>query len=198
MTATLKTNAIEPEGGTTNLTIGLTGQNVVIGGSGGLKANTFKDAGNNTLWTSDGSGNLSSVSGFGGEQVLIQSQTASNSASLSFTSGITSTYVSYMFRMYTIAPQTDDAYFQFQGSTDGGSNYNTTMTTTLFRTYHAENNTAEGLGYQDTDQAQGTAFQPLMENEGMSDDADSCFSCELFLFNPSSTTYIKNFWRLTL
>ena len=42
---TLKTNAIEPEGATTDLTIGLSGQNVVIGGSGGLKTNVFKDAG---------------------------------------------------------------------------------------------------------------------------------------------------------
>ena len=36
---TLKTNAIEPEGATTNLTVGMTGQNVVVGGSGGIKAN---------------------------------------------------------------------------------------------------------------------------------------------------------------
>ena len=70
---TLKTNAIEPEGATTNLAVGLAGQNVVVGGSGGIKVNTMKDAGGNTLWTSNGSGVLSSVSGFGGAQVLISS-----------------------------------------------------------------------------------------------------------------------------
>ena len=190
---TLYVDTLEPQSGT-SLAVGESGQNTVIGGNT-IKLNTLKDAGANTLFVSNGSGTLSSVNaGFGSAYSLISTQTASNSASLSFTSGLTSTYVSYMFRMYTIAPQTDDAYFQFQCSTDGGSNYNTTMTTTLYRAYHAENNTAEGLGYQTSDQAQGTAFQPLMENEGMSDDADSCFSCELYLFNPSSTTYVKNFY----
>ena len=190
---TLYVDTLEPQSGT-SLAVGESGQNTVIGGNT-IKLNTLKDAGANTLFVSNGSGTLSSVNaGFGSAYTAISTQTASNSASLSFTSGLTSTYVSYMFRMYTIAPQTDDAYFQFQCSTDGGSNYNTTMTTTLYRAYHAENNTAEGLGYQTSDQAQGTAFQPLMENEGMSDDADSCFSCELYLFNPSSTTYVKNFY----
>ena len=98
---TLKVNAIEPEGGTTNLTVGLSGQNVVIGGSGGLKANTFKDAGGNTIFTSDGSGTVSGASF--GDVVLITSQTASNSASLSFTSGITSTYKEYIFEFFNIS-----------------------------------------------------------------------------------------------
>ena len=190
---TIFVDTLEPQSGT-SLAVGESGQNTVIGGNT-IKLNTLKDAGANTLFVSNGSGTLSSVNaGFGSAYALISTQTASNSASLSFTSGLSSTYVTYMFRMNYIAPQTDDAYFEFQGSTDGGSNYNTTMTTTLFRTYHAENNTAEGLGYQTSDQAQGTAFQPLMENEGMSNSADSCFSCELLLFNPSSTTYVKNFY----
>ena len=171
---TIFVDTLEPQSGTT-LTVGETGQNTVVGGNT-IKLNTLKDAGANTIFVSDGSGNLSSVNvGFGSAYALISTQTASNSASLSFTSGISSSYFTYMFRLNFIAPQTDDAYFQFQGSTDGGSNYNTTMTTTLYRSYHAENNTAEGLGYQTTDQAQGTAFQPLMENEGMGNSADSCW-----------------------
>jgi len=191
---TLKTNAIEPEGATTDLTIGLPGQNVVIGGSGGIKANTFKDAGGNTLWTSNGSGVLSSVSGFGGAQVLISSQTASDSASLSFTSGIDSTYGEYIFKFYNINPATDRIDFSFQVNAAGGSGFNETMTTTFFRTFmnEADGNNA-GMAYQDTfEQAQGTAYQFLTYDQGNA--ADECAAGELHLFNPSSTTYAKHFY----
>ena len=77
---------------TQDLTIGTTGQTVTLPGNE-LRVNTFKDKGGNTLWTSDGAGNLSSVnSAFEGNLKLIQEQTASNSASISFTTGIDSTY----------------------------------------------------------------------------------------------------------
>jgi len=193
---TLKVNAIEPEGGTTNLTVGLSGQNVVIGGSGGLKANTFKDAGGNTLWTSDGSGNISSVSTqFGGAQVLIQSQTASNSASLSFTSGITSTYKEYIFEFININPATDEAHFQFQVNAAAGSGYNETISSSAFRAFHTEAD-ATGFGYNTgTDQAQDTAFQVLGDYIG--NGADESLAGELHLFNPSNTTYVKHFYATT-
>ena len=193
---TLKVNAIEPEGATTNLTVGMTGQNVVVGGSGGIKANTFKDAGGNTLWTSNGSGVLSSVSGFGGDQVLISSQTASNSASLSFTSGIDSTYKEYVFEFFNINPASQSS-FQFQTSTDGGSSYGVTTTTTYFRAQHTETGDGGALGYQTTvDQAQTTNDQILLHT--LSADADSGGAGELYLFSPSSTTYIKHFYSRTV
>ena len=189
---TIKVNAIEPEGGTTNLTIGMTGQNVVVGGSGGIKANTFKDAGGNTLWTSNGSGVLSSVSGFGGAQVLISSQTASNSASLSFTSGIDSTYKEYIWECINIAPATDTANFNFQVNASGQTGYNEVMTTTSFRISHVEDNSnTPAVTYNaGKDQAQGTAYQTLAGYIG--NDSDQCCDGELHLFNPSSTTYVKH------
>ena len=190
---TLKTNAIEPEGATTNLTVGMTGQNVVIGGSGGIKANTFKDAGGNTLWTSNGSGTLSSVSGFGGAQVLISSQTASNSASISFTSGIDSTYKEYVFEFVDINPATDDMEFTFQVNAVSGSGYNETITSTYFYALHDEGDSQTGLTYGTADdQAQGTAFQAVADAIG--NGADECCAGELHIFNPSSTTYVKNFY----
>jgi hypothetical protein len=69
---------------------------------------------------------------------LISSQTASASASLSFTTGIDSTYRTYMFKFISMHPSTNGVEFQFNLSTDGGSNYNVTKTTTLFTTYHSE------------------------------------------------------------
>jgi hypothetical protein len=194
---TLKTNAIEPEGATTNLTVGMTGQNVVVGGSGGIKANTFKDAGGNTLWTSNGSGVLSSVSGFGGDQVLISSQTASNSASISFTSGIDSTYKEYVFEFYNMNPVTDSVYFEFQvnATDDPGGGYDTSLITSAhFTAEHEEDdNPAAFLDYWGGgDSAQSANDQRLTDKIGNGGD-EGCAG-ELHLFNPASTTYVKPFY----
>jgi hypothetical protein len=198
---TLKTNAIEPEGATTNLTVGMTGQNVVVGGSGGIKANTFKDAGGNTLWTSNGSGVLSSVSGFGGDQVLLQTTTiSSTTASINFTSGLTSTYKEYVFDFINMTLSDGGQNFFVNFSTDGGSNYNATKTTTSFWVNHDEDNSqgTRGAGPEyktGFDKAQSAGDQLL--NWGVSDDADSSLCGELHLFNPSSTTYVKHFYATT-
>jgi hypothetical protein len=195
---TLKTNAIEPEGATTNLAVGMTGQNVVVGGSGGIKANTFKDAGGNTLWTSNGSGVLSSVSGFGGDQVLLSTQTASGSASLSFTSGIDSTYGEYIFKFYNVNPATDNVYFQFQVNATDSTSYDETITSTQFAAGHAEADNWNNLFYATGgDQAQGTAFQYLSSGSGgIGNAADESAAGELHLFSPASTTYVKHFYAV--
>jgi hypothetical protein len=127
-----------------------------------------------------------------GGMKLISSQTASNSASISFTTGINSTYKEYQFYFIDIHPRTDNVNFTFNMSTDSGSNYNVTKTTTFFRAIHAENDTSTQLAYDaGFDLAQSTAFQPLAQNIGS--DADQNMVGSLQLFNPSSTTYVKHF-----
>jgi len=127
-----------------------------------------------------------------GKMTLISSQTASGSASIEFTTGIDSTYPIYKFEFINIHAQTNDTAFQFQGSTDGGSNYNTTITSTVFRSQHTESGTTETVGYRTgEDQAQGTGFQTILKGTGNEND-ESC-SGNLFLFNPSSTTFVKHF-----
>jgi hypothetical protein len=59
-------------------------------------------------------------SGFGGSLNLISEQTASSSASLSFT-GIDSTYRTYLFKFINIHPATNSSNFTFNLSRDGGS-----------------------------------------------------------------------------
>jgi len=146
--------------------------------------------------------NVTDFAGFsgGGGLSLISTQTASSSATISFTSGLTSTYKSYIFKFISIHPQTDNQYFQFQGSTDGGSNYNTTITSTSFKAFSSEaDGSTSGLNYEgpnyrgDADQAQGTGFQYLHADGGIGNDADQTLSGTLQLFNPASTTYVKNF-----
>ena len=127
-----------------------------------------------------------------GTLVHIQSQTASNSASISFTTGINSTYKEYQFYFIDIHPATDGANFQFNLSTDSGSNYNVTKTTTFFRTFHLENDSVTGLNYStDDDLAQSTGYQNIRPDAD--NDADSNSAGSLQLFNPSSTTYVKHF-----
>ena len=127
---------------------------------------------------------------------FISSQTASNSASISFTSGLTSTYKAYKFVFSSIHARTDEAFFQFNLSTDAGSNYNVTKTTTMFRSHHNEAGSDASLSYQsDKDLAQSTSYQPLMTYMGS--DADQAGSGTLTLFNPASTTYVKHFIATT-
>ena len=63
--------------------------------------------------------------------VKVSSQTASNDSSISFTSGLTSTYKKYIFEFIEIRPATDNTNFQWNASTDSGSNYNVTKTSTF-------------------------------------------------------------------
>ena len=128
----------------------------------------------------------------GGSMNLISTQTASSSATLSFTSGIDDTYDEYVFKFYDIHAATDDVEFQFNVSIDGGSNYNVAKTTTYFRAYNYEDGSDAALGYRTPrDLAQGTGFQALTEGQGNGND-ESC-SGQLTIFNPSDTTFVKHF-----
>ena len=135
-----------------------------------------------------------------GDVVLLDTNNiTSGVASSAFTSGITSTYSSYIFKFYNIHPATDGADgFRFQVSIDGGSNYNVACTTTFFRTYHDEADNETSLAYNaDYDQIDSDqAYQALTTNVGNAND-ENC-SGELHLFNPSSTTYVKHFHSNTI
>ena len=128
----------------------------------------------------------------GGSLNLISTQTASSSSTISFTSGIDSTYDEYVFKFYDIHPATNSTAFRFNLSVDTGSNYNVTKTTTVTQYYHDEGDSATALQY-DTgmDLAQSTNPQIIAENIG--NGSDECASGYLHLFNPSSTTFVKNF-----
>jgi len=185
---------IEPRDSSMDVTIGTSTNTVTLAGND-LRANTVKDSGGNTLWTSDGSGNLSSVnSALAGNLKLLTTQTASSATSVDFT--VDSTYDVYCFRWININPGTSDANLGFNGSTDSGSNYNTTKTTTFFRAQHGEGGAAADLLYVTSwDLAQSTARQPV--TFGITNDSDGSGSGELYLFDPASTTYVKHFYCRT-
>ena len=138
-------------------------------------------------------GSISSL----GEMVFISKATASSSASIEFTSGIDSTYKEYVFYFVNIDGGfdgvNDDDYFNFNLSTDSGSNYNVVKTTTFFNSFHYEDDSASGLSYNTNgDLAQSSNKQQIARLMTVSA-SDACLVGYLHLFNPSSTTYVKHF-----
>ena len=127
-----------------------------------------------------------------GSLTHIATQTASSSASLSFTSGIDSTYKEYIFYFVNIHPATDSVKFQVNFR-DGGSDYDSMKTTTHWRSVHYEDgSTAAEITYLTaTDLANGTGSQSIAQNIG--NDNDQSASGSLMLFDPSSTTFVKHF-----
>ena len=142
-----------------------------------------------------------SVTTFGsvnaGSMVFIKKLTASSSGTLSFVNGassvvLDSTYKEYMFTFKDIHPSADGAEFQFQGSTNTGSSYGVTMTSTAGIAYHDNDDSYAALSYDgDRDIAQGTGFKILLREIGSANDESGVGF--LRIFNPSSTTFVKHF-----
>ena len=143
----------------------------------------------------------SSANGFetgsaGGAMTFISKQTASSSSTISFTSGIDSTYKEYIFLFNNIHPGTDGTRFTFQGDTGTNTNYNQTIQSIFFYGQEGESSDplfAYGPGQ---DQQLGTGFQDL--SLGIDSDGNDSNCCgHLHIFNPSSTTFAKQFLGLT-
>ena len=192
--STVYADTLEPTVPTKNTTLGATGDSITIGGDS-INTNVIQDSGGNVLFQSDGSGTLSNVnSAFAANLKLLSTQTASNSASISFTSGIDSTYDVYMFTFTDINPATNNVKFTFNGSDDTSSwSYDVVKTTTYYDAQHAETGASGAIYYKaNHDLAQSTAYQPLGYEVGS--DADQSLVGTLYLFQPSSTTYVKHFY----
>lgn len=90
--------------------------------------------------TSTGTGAAPSFQASAGVWTLIQSQTASNQASVDFTSGITSSYK--LFKLYITGLQcvvSGGSYVKILCSTDGGSSYDTGANYSFNTQYYSSN-----------------------------------------------------------
>ena len=190
--STVYADTLEPTVPTKNTTLGASGDSITIGANS-INTNVIQDSGGNVLFQSDGSGTLSNVnSAFSADLKLLSTQTASNSATVSFTSGIDSTYDVYVFKFIDIAPATDGTDFRITFSSDGGSSYGMTKTTTYFEAQHSEAGSGS-LSYRTSeDLAQSTSAQILFR--GIGSDSDEASAGELYLFAPSDTTFVKHFY----
>ena len=132
-----------------------------------------------------------------GSMTFIKKLTASSSATLSFVDGASSvvldnTYKEYIFYFFNMHPATNDAEFLFNLSSDSGSNYNITKTSSFFTAYHNEDGSDTQLYYvTSSDLAQSTNFQRLLWSGG--NDNDHGASGFLHLFDPSNSTHVKHF-----
>nr|BAR38095.1 hypothetical protein [uncultured Mediterranean phage uvMED] len=136
-----------------------------------------------------------------GAMTHIKTLTASASATLSFVNGsssvvLDSTYPIYLFKFINVSATSGATTpnFSFNGSDDTSSHsYDIVKTTTTIQAYHKEDGSNQSLFYNTSfDLAQSTAFQQIGFGDGNTD-ADASGSGELYLFNPSSTTFVKHF-----
>ena len=139
---------------------------------------------------------IGSITGLG-SMIFIKKLTASSSSTLSFVDGasgvvLDNTYKEYLFTFNNIHPASDNYNFSFNLSSDGGSNYNVTKTTTVFTAQHGEDGNNGNIEYSSSlDLAQSTDFQKLSKDLG--NGSDESLNGTLNLFNLSSTTFVKHF-----
>ena len=135
-----------------------------------------------------------------GAMTLIKEQTASSSATISFVNGtsdvvLDSTYPIYLFKFINIHPSASSE-LSFNGSDDTSSHsYDISKQTTAFYTFHREDDGGStGVNYVSSGDLQnGTGFQVFQPAAQIGTDNDESMSGEMWLFNPSSTTYVKHF-----
>ena len=142
---------------------------------------------NNSISSVTATAGLSS----GGLNLITTNTISSGVSSSSFTSNINSTYDTYLFKFINIHPATNAAVLQVNFR-DGSSAFDATKTTTHFFALHYESDSSTAFNY-DTGQdiAQGTGYQPITNAVGNGNDESA--SGELYLFSPSSTTFVKHF-----
>ena len=191
--STVKADTVQPKDFATDLTLGASGDTVTVAGDS-ILTDKVQDKGGNTLWDYSTGVFVSTKKEFASQNLkLLSTQTASSSASVSFRTGIDSTYDVYIFTV-NIHGTLAGGNFNFQCSTDGGSNYNTTITSSAFRTKHLySGSTALNLesGYS---QAQGTSYQTIAGYaRSIGDFSGTSVSGEVWLFNPASTNFVKQF-----
>ena len=127
----------------------------------------------------------------GGAMTLLETQTASSSATISFTSNIDSTYDEYVFRFYDIHPANDNAEFTVNFR-DGSTAYDATKTSTFFNAYQDEADGGAAVAYNTAnDLAQVTGVQNILGDLGNGNDESG--AGYLHLFKPSSTTFVKHY-----
>ena len=139
----------------------------------------------------------------GGSLVLISTTTiSSGSSTVNITSGIDSTYKEYIIRAINVHPSAN-SQLSIHFSVDGGSNFNTNMTTTVFQSFHREDDSSTSLNYRTgddifngTDEDGNTSTHATLCNT-IGNDAKMCGESIIHLFNPSSTTFVKHFMART-
>jgi len=132
-------------------------------------------------------------------QKLIKTVTVSSGTStVSFIHGsndvvFNDTYRAYLFKIIQLHVATDGADFGFQGTTDGSNFTGITNNSNYVQCIKEEDDDYEALVYdQYYDIANGTGIIKMWHNTGNDNDQNN--STELWIGNPSQTSFFKPFW----
>ena len=136
---------------------------------------------------------LSSNATGAGAMTLLSTQTASSDSTITFASGIDSTYKEYIFKYYDVHPSAGVRLaVNFR---DGSTDYDASKTSSFFEVYQNEAGTSTSLAYvTDYDLSNATGVQSIgyIGNEN-----DESCAGTLHLYDPSSTTFVKHFIATT-
>jgi len=144
---------------------------------------------------------ISDVSVLDESMILIKTLTASADETLSFINGtddvvFDSTYPIYVIKVINAHLDTDDRNLTMNFTTDG-TNFNVTKTSTNFRATHDEGDTGGNTTFlyrPAADLAQDTGYQYVGESLlGSGSHTDASICAEIFIYNPSSTTFVKHY-----
>lgn len=138
-------------------------------------------AGTGITITSSGGVKTISVSG---SPVLLQSQTASASATLDFASCISTSYNTYQFVLENVLPATDGATISVRFSTDGGSSYDSGTNYSYWDTRYDSSATAQGG-------ATGATSIVLAETTGIGNASAFGLVGDFLLHNPLNASQHK-------
>jgi hypothetical protein len=174
------------EGGTGDASF--TAYSVLTGGttSTGALQNVSGVGSSGQVLTSNGAAALPSwQTGTGGNLVLISSQTASSSANISFTSGITGTYNNYYLLYSNVFPVTNGVTLQLTVSTNGGSSY----VSTGYNSWLGNANMTNTAGYAFVDTTSGVI---LHINQGDTANTSNPINGYCNLMNVTAGTYFMS------
>ena len=199
----LRVHNIEAQTGT-NVDLGAAGDVVTLA-SDSLQTNLYKDSGGNTLFQSDGLGTLSNInSGLAGAGWKhIQTQTVirgTTVTSVDFTSGIDNTYNHYIFVFVDLETTYNGTQLTFTPSTDNGATWgiNKTSVGWYVRMTHSGSITQPTMHPASGSQQNSSAVQELNYQWGGNAPSNETAVGFLHIYNPSSTTYLKNYYARVL
>ena len=124
-------------------------------------------------------------------EILLEEQTASSDSTVTFTSGIDSTYKKYRF--YNIHPSANNARLEVKASSNTGSSYGVTTTSSYFQTEHAEDGSGNIRIVKNDSFMIANATDNVTLSNNIDDDNDTSASGYFEIFNPSTTTFAKHY-----
>jgi len=198
----INVNTVTPSSSGDTLTLGASGDAVLVPSGATLKANKIFDAGGNNIITSDGSGNLTVNGNMAGDMVLVTTQDFDNVASLeikaSATTGFNTDYPIYILKLINVHPETDDGTLQLDFSDDDGSSYAVTKTTVLSRSYRTMSDGTAAVGIMTSGYMRGDNTGAAWLATADCDRADNSYQGDIWLFNLGSASIYKYFWGALL